>query len=49
MPKEVRNIQYIACMNPTAGTFTIDPRLHRHFLTFAVSNPGPEVQQFIFR
>jgi len=27
-------------MNPTAGSFTINPRLQRHFATFAVSFPG---------
>ena len=27
-------------MNPTAGSFTIDPRLQRHFTVFAVSFPG---------
>ncbi len=26
-------------MNPTAGSFTINPRLQRHFATFAVSFP----------
>lgn len=25
--KDVHNCQYVACMNPTAGSFTIDPRL----------------------
>lgn len=25
--KEVRNVQYVSCMNPTAGSFTINPRL----------------------
>lgn len=25
--KDIRNCQYVACMNPTAGSFTIDPRL----------------------
>ena len=25
--KEVHNCQYVACMNPTAGSFTINPRL----------------------
>lgn len=25
--KEVHNCQYVACMNPTSGSFTIDPRL----------------------
>lgn len=29
--KEVRNVQYVASMNPTAGSFTINPRLQRHF------------------
>lgn len=31
--KEIHNTQYVACMNPTAGSFTIDPRLqvsYRH-------------------
>lgn len=35
-------------MNPTAGTFTIDSRLHRHFLTFAVSTPSNETQELMF-
>lgn len=25
--KEIGNTQYVACMNPTAGSFTINPRL----------------------
>lgn len=29
-------------MNPTAGSFTIDPRLQRHFCTFAVNFPSTE-------
>eukprot|EP00731_Ephydatia_muelleri_P017567 Em0010g665a len=29
--KEIHNVQYVACMNPTAGSFTIDTRLQRHF------------------
>ena len=40
--KEIHNCQYIACMNPTAGSFTINPRLQRHFATFAVSFPNQE-------
>ncbi|EMP26627.1 Dynein heavy chain 11, axonemal [Chelonia mydas] len=27
MVKEIHNCQYVACMNPTAGSFTINPRL----------------------
>lgn len=38
--KEINNCQYVSCMNPTAGSFTIDPRLQRHFAVFAVSFPG---------
>ena len=38
--KEIHNVQYVACMNPTAGSFTINPRLLRHFSVFAVSFPG---------
>ena len=48
MPKEIKNVQYIACMNPTAGMFTIDSRLHRHFLTFAVHTPNSEIQEHMF-
>lgn len=29
--KEVHKVQYVASMNPTAGSFTINPRLQRHF------------------
>ena len=39
-PKDIHNCQYVACMNPTAGSFTINPRLQRHFCTFAVGFPG---------
>jgi dynein heavy chain len=41
-PKDIHNCQYIACMNPTAGSFTINPRLQRHFATFAVSFPSQD-------
>ena len=40
--KEVANTQYVACMNPTAGSFHITPRMQRHFVTLAVHMPGPE-------
>ncbi|NXL38693.1 DYH17 protein, partial [Glaucidium brasilianum] len=40
--KDIHNCQYVACMNPTAGSFTIDPRLQRHFCVFALSPPGQE-------
>lgn len=34
--KDIANCMFVSCMNPTAGSFTIDPRLQRHFCTFAV-------------
>ncbi|KAJ7405899.1 dynein axonemal heavy chain 9 [Willisornis vidua] len=37
--KEITNVQYVSCMNPTAGSFTINPRLQRHFCVLALSNP----------
>ncbi|XFF88688.1 hypothetical protein AB1E18_014907 [Capra hircus] len=46
--KDVHNCQYVACMNPTAGSFTIDPRLQRHFCVFAVSFPGQEALMSIY-
>ncbi|XP_018327462.1 dynein beta chain, ciliary [Agrilus planipennis] len=38
--KDIHNCQYVSCMNPTAGSFTINPRLQRHFYVFAVNFPS---------
>lgn len=38
--KEIHNCQYVSCMNPTSGSFTINPRLQRHFCVFSVSFPN---------
>ncbi|KAM4600952.1 dynein axonemal heavy chain 11 [Polymixia lowei] len=46
--KEIHNTQYVACMNPTAGSFNINPRLQRHFSVFAVNFPSPEAQVSIY-
>lgn len=35
-------------MNPTAGSFTIDPRLQRHFCVFAVAEPNEATLQYIY-
>lgn len=40
--KEISNVQYAACMNPTAGSFSITPRMQRHFATFAVPMPSAD-------
>ena len=46
--KDVHNTQYVACMNPTAGSFTINPRLQRHFCVFALSFPGKDALATIY-
>ncbi|KAI8464229.1 MAG: flagellar alpha dynein [Monoraphidium minutum] len=40
--KNVNNTQYVAAMNPTAGSFIINPRLQRMFMTLAVTFPGQD-------
>ncbi|XP_062965627.1 dynein axonemal heavy chain 9 [Cynocephalus volans] len=46
--KEITNVQYVSCMNPTAGSFTINPRLQRHFSVFALSFPGADALSSIY-
>ena len=46
--KEVTNTQYCACMNPTAGSFNITPRMQRHFVTFAVQMPHMDIVRCAF-
>lgn len=46
--KDIHNCQYVACMNPTSGSFTINPRLQRHFCVFAVNFPNAESLTMIY-
>lgn len=46
--KDIHNCQYVSCMNPTAGSFTINPRLQRHFCVFAISFPGADALKTIY-
>ncbi|XP_046391607.1 dynein beta chain, ciliary-like [Ischnura elegans] len=46
--KDIHNVQYVSCMNPTAGSFTINPRLQRHFIIFALSFPGQQAVGHIY-
>ncbi len=46
--KEVLSSQLLACMNPTAGSFTITPRMQRHFCTFAVQMPDADIVRSIY-
>ncbi|CAH8480381.1 unnamed protein product [Dicrocoelium dendriticum] len=46
--KRVQKTQYVAAMNPTAGSFTITPRLQRHFSVFALSFPDEAAVKTIY-
>lgn len=46
--KEVINTQVIASMNPTSGSFYVNPRYQRHFWTVAVNNPDQSSQILIY-
>ncbi|VDD79742.1 unnamed protein product [Mesocestoides corti] len=46
--REITNAQYVACMNPTAGSLTIDSRLQRHFAIFNLSFPGRDAVHSIY-
>jgi dynein heavy chain len=46
--KEIINTQVIAAMNPTAGSFNVNPRYQRHFWTVAVNNPDQASQIMIY-
>jgi dynein heavy chain len=39
--KNIAKTQVVACMNPTAGCFFVNPRLQRRFCTFAIGMPNP--------
>ena len=44
----IQNCQFIIAMNPTCGSFIINPRLQRHFMVFAIGFPGQEALMTIF-
>jgi dynein heavy chain, axonemal len=46
--KRLQNVQYMAAMNPTAGSFGIIDRMQRHFATFACLFPEAEVLNTIY-
>ncbi|XP_039718441.1 dynein axonemal heavy chain 11 isoform X2 [Pteropus medius] len=48
MLKEIRNCQYVTCMNPMVGSFTINPRLQRHFTVFAFNFPSLDALNTIY-
>ena len=46
--KNIANTQLVASMNPTAGSFEINPRLQRWFATFAIGLPDTMSLHTIF-
>jgi len=46
--KEIRGVQFMSAMNPTAGSFYIIDRMQRHFATFATLVPETEVLKSIY-
>ena len=46
---EFMNIQFIASMNPTAGSFNINPRLQRHFWICSIPFPSDESIRTIYQ
>lgn len=47
--KQVVDTRYTACLNPTAGSYTINPRLQRHFFSLAVGFPSPTSLHTIYQ
>jgi dynein heavy chain len=47
--KEIVDVQYLAAMNPTAGSFEICERCQRHFSTFACLMPSDGDLSIIFQ
>ncbi|KAE9123159.1 Dynein alpha chain, flagellar outer arm [Phytophthora fragariae] len=46
--KQIVNVQFVSCMNPSAGSFSINPRLQRHFVTFALPQLSAASLQAIY-
>jgi hypothetical protein len=46
--REVQGCQLAAAMNPSAGSFTVTPRMQRHFCCLAVGMPGAEVARSVY-
>lgn len=48
LERKISNCLLSSCMNPTAGSFTITPRMQRHFVTFAVQMPPQDTVKGIY-
>eukprot|EP01048_Picozoa_sp_COSAG05_P013037 COSAG05_NODE_1351_length_5113_cov_3.061827_1_plen_1457_part_00 len=47
-PRKIKNCDLMACMNPTSGSFTIQPRLQRQFATFSCQLPQMSSLEMIY-
>lgn len=48
LKKSIWDVQFVAAMNPSSGSFTINPRLQRHFAVLAMSMPSESDLRLIF-
>ena len=48
LQKEIQDVQYLAAMNPTAGSFTVDPRLQGLFATFSCLLPSKKNLSYVY-
>jgi len=46
--KDIKNTLKVGAMNPTAGSFVVNPRLQRHFWTAAIQLPEGSSLNTIF-
>jgi dynein heavy chain len=47
--KRLKDVLFMACMNPKSGSFTVDVRLQRHFTTFACTLPTNDIMTYIYK
>lgn len=40
--KNIVDVQFLAAMNHKSGSFSVNPRLQRHFVTFGCQTPGSD-------
>jgi dynein heavy chain, axonemal len=48
LKKTIVDVQYIAAMNPKSGSFVINPRLQRHFVTLGCQMPSDQDLNLIY-
>lgn len=46
--KIIEDLLFLSCMNPKAGSFTVDLRLQRHFSVFTLATPTSDLLKMIY-